>query len=212
MTKTAFRDVLEAQAARIDVAVPPAILDACAVHFDLMVRWNATHNLTRVVDPTEAAIRHYLDCLVPALAWTAAGLPTPTSFLDIGSGAGFPGLIAALVWPGVEAGLVEPARKRASFLNIAAGAMGIKARVQSPGSQTSSLVLSRATFSAGVHETLWPYVVPGGRVVVWSTSHELDTWRESVSTWKDASLSAVPYRLPGVDDRLLVVVERGVQR
>ncbi len=200
-----FRDVLVAAAAKVGVVLPAVVVDGCVTHYGLMVRWNATHNLTRVVDPADAAVRHYLDCLVPLLEW-----PAPAEFLDIGSGAGFPGLMAALVWSGSLARLVEPARKRASFLSIAAGAMGIRSSVHSPGPMTSGIVLSRATFSEGARETLWPYVAPGGALLVWSTHHEAPTWERTVSTWKDAALTVRDYVLPEVEGRILVVVERGI--
>jgi 16S rRNA G527 N7-methylase RsmG len=200
-----FREVLVEQGARVGVVLPAAVVEGCATHYALMVRWNATHNLTRVSSPEDAAVRHYLDCAIPAVALAAS---VPGRFLDIGSGAGFPGLVAALVWSGVEAGLVEPARKRASFLSIAAGAMGVRAVVHAPGPLQAPLVLSRATFSDGVREELWPYVERGGRLVVWSTTHELPAWERAVSTWDSASLTTVPYALPGLDGRLLVVVDR----
>jgi 16S rRNA G527 N7-methylase RsmG len=201
-----FRDVLAEQAAAVGVVLPQAVLDGCATHYGLMVRWNATHNLTRVSSPEEAAVRHYLDCALPAMQWLARE-GRPEHFLDIGSGAGFPGLVAALVW-GASAGLVEPARKRASFLTIAAGAMGVRATVHTPGPRTAPLVLTRATFSDGAREELWPYVERGGRLAVWSTTHDLPAWQTSVSTWEGAEMKAVPYALPGVDGRVLVVVSR----
>jgi 16S rRNA G527 N7-methylase RsmG len=201
-----FRDVLIEQAASIGVVLPEAVLAGCATHYGLMVRWNGTHNLTRVSTPEDAAVRHYLDCAVPALLWLERE-GRPDRFLDIGSGAGFPGLVAALVWA-AEAGLVEPARKRASFLAIAAGALGVRAVVRAPGEHTSSLVLSRATFSDGAREELWPYVERGGRLLVWSTTHERAAWETAVSTWVDASIEAVPYVLPKVEGRLLMVVTR----
>lgn len=206
MSTVDFRTVFVEQAALAGVSLSAPVIAGCVAHYGLMIRWNATHNLTRVVHPEEAAVRHYLDCLVPMLAWSPAS--PPKEFLDIGSGAGFPGLVAALLWPGVTAGLVEPARKRASFLSIAAGAMGVRAQVRSPGPCTSTLVLSRATFSSGVRETLWPYVAPGGVLLVWSTIHEAETWRSTVATWADASLSCILYALPGIDGRELVVVQR----
>jgi len=207
-TADAFRSILIEQAALVGVDLPAAVVEGCVTHYGLMVRWNATHNLTRVIEPEDAAVRHYLDCLLPVMAWSASQSTTPSAFLDIGSGAGFPGLIAALVWPGATAGLVEPARKRASFLSIAAGAMGVRAQVRSPGPWTSSVVLSRATFSSGVRETLWPYVESGGSLLVWSTHHEAETWSATVSTWTDATLTSIPYALPGLEGRVLVVVSR----
>jgi 16S rRNA (guanine527-N7)-methyltransferase len=207
MAERDFREVLVEQAARIGTVLPASVIEGCATHYALMVRWNGTHNLTRVSSPEDAAVRHYLDCALPALMLAPTA---PARFLDIGSGAGFPGLVAALAWPGVEAGLVEPARKRASFLLLAAGVMGLRAEVHVPGARCAPLVLSRATFSDGAREKLWPYVERGGRLVVWSTNHELSAWERTVSTWEGAILSSWGYALPGVEDRLVVSVVRAL--
>ncbi len=207
MVERDFQEVLVEQAARVGAVLPASVVEGCATHYALMVRWNGTHNLTRVSSPEDAAVRHYLDCALPALEMSSTA---PARFLDIGSGAGFPGLVVCLTWPGVGAGLVEPARKRASFLSLAAAAMGVRAVVHAPGVLRAPLVLSRATFSDGARDELWPYVERGGRLVVWSTSHELSAWERTVSTWDGASFSSLRYALPGVEDRLLVTVTRAV--
>ena len=214
-----FAETLTRAADRCGVVVPPAVIAGCATHYALLVKWNATHNLTRVVDAEDAALKHYLDCAIPLLqasrgregALEAGGAP-PVAFADIGAGGGFPGLVAALVWPTAKATLVEPARKRQSFLQVAASAMGLKVSVVGPtvtpagtSTLTAPLVLSRATFSAGERQTLWSYVAPGGALWAWTTPHELPTWFQESATWPGASATEWPYLLDGVDRRLLVV-------
>lgn len=207
-----FAETLTRAADRCGVVVPPAVIAGCATHYALLVKWNATHNLTRVVDAEDAALKHYLDCAIPLLQALEAGEPAPEAFADIGAGGGFPGLVAALVWPTAKATLVEPARKRQSFLQVAASAMGLKVSVVGPtvtpagtSTLTAPLVLSRATFSAGERQTLWPYVAPGGALWAWTTPHELPTWLQESATWPGASATERPYLLDGVDRRLLVV-------
>lgn len=171
-----------------------AVVDAFAAHFRLLLRWNPTHNLTRVVEPAEAAVLHYLDCALPLL-----GLSPPGRVCDIGSGAGFPGLIAAVLWPSAQMVLVEPARKRASFLQIAAGELGLKnVQVVPPGAAagTAEMVLSRATFSAGLRQELWGYVAAGGALLAWTTHHDRAMWENEAATWSPASLMWQPYELP----------------
>ncbi|MBM4283388.1 MAG: hypothetical protein FJ137_22475 [Deltaproteobacteria bacterium] len=191
----------------------PRLVQACRLHFQLLRRWNDTHNLTRIVDPSEAAVRHYLDCALPVLT----GSPPRQPFVDVGSGAGFPGLIAALVCREQPATLIEPARKRASFLTFAIGALGLTARVEPPrrdhpGSTGAGAafdwVLSRATFSKTARRELWPYVAHGGQLWVWTTTVEQDTWRELVSTWPDATLRWHGYELAGVGERWIAILER----
>jgi 16S rRNA (guanine527-N7)-methyltransferase len=82
-------------------------------HFSLLLKWNARMNLTRVTDPVEAATRHYGESL-----FLAARL-TPGRVLDIGSGAGFPGIPAVIVRPDCEFHLIDSNQRKAVFLREA---------------------------------------------------------------------------------------------
>jgi 16S rRNA (guanine527-N7)-methyltransferase len=189
-----------------NAGLPPSLVDRCAQHFASLSRWNRTHNLTRITSPHDAALRHYLDCALPVLGLAS---PPADSFIDVGSGAGFPGLVVALARPGVAATLVEPAQKRASFLRVVAGELGLRdLRVASPSSITAPWVLSRATFSSGARTELWPYVEPGGRLWVWTTLAERSQWTVEAATWPDARLSFLDYRLPELGPRCVAVIER----
>ncbi len=187
----------------------------CLAHFELVRRWNQTHNLTRIVNAEDAAVRHYLDCAIPVLrnlcsSSSVEGNLHPREFVDVGSGAGFPGLVVASLLPHWSATLVEPARKRASFLTIAAASLRLSGvRVVSALQGTMApWVLSRATFSARSREELWPYVVPGGLLWAWTTPSEEKSWNDLVATWPDATLTWDTYRLHGVGDRTVVVIRR----
>jgi len=197
--------------------LPPAVVQGSQTHFALLRRWNDTHNLTRIIDPAEAAVRHYLDCALPVFRGPVPPVGTEAGghdFADIGSGAGFPGLVAALVRPEFGATLVEPSRKRASFLRVAAGALGLRnVRVDEPhrGRGTAPAfrwVLSRATFSRSVRDELWPYVAAGGVLWAWTTPAEQDTWSDLVHTWPDARLTWHAYELPGVGSRVIAMIAR----
>ncbi len=186
-------ELLELEAALSGHGLSAVHTAAFVAHFRLLLRWNPTHNLTRILSPREAAVLHYLDSVFPLLA-----APPPPSLCDVGSGAGFPGLVAAVLWPSTEVVLVEPARKRASFLQIAASELGLKnVRVTGPSRvSTHARVLSRATFSAGARHELWAYVAPGGSLWAWTTHHDRSTWEREAATWLPSSTEWVPYRLP----------------
>jgi 16S rRNA G527 N7-methylase RsmG len=198
-----LRVALAAGARGSGVTLEQRVIDACAIHYELLVRWNRTHNLTRITDPEDAARKHYLDCLVPLLAW-----PAPAAFVDVGSGAGFPGLMAALAWPSAHALLVEPAQKRVSFLQLAAGAMKVKVEVHAPGASVRApVVVSRATFSPGGRGELSRYAAEAAAIAVWGHRHDLPTWESEVSTWGGWRATAVDYRVEGLEERSLLVAE-----
>jgi 16S rRNA (guanine527-N7)-methyltransferase len=84
-------------------------------HYELLVRWNAFVNLTRIQHEEEAVLRHYCESLFVALHLPPGAL----SVADIGSGAGFPGFPVAVVRPEVRMTLIESHRRKAVFLKEA---------------------------------------------------------------------------------------------
>jgi 16S rRNA (guanine527-N7)-methyltransferase len=92
--------------------VPPGYLDRCAEHALLVQTANRRMNLTKVVEAREIAAKHYLD------SWRAAQyLPLMgRSVLDLGSGAGYPGVPVALAEPHTKVYLCESIQKKADFL------------------------------------------------------------------------------------------------
>jgi 16S rRNA (guanine527-N7)-methyltransferase len=98
----------------------------------LLGEWNKVHNLTGA--RTDEEIRaHILDSLYPL-----SFIPTPTSLLDVGTGAGFPGLVLAVALPQTQIVLAEPLRKRSAFLKYAAMDLGLE-NVQVEGKRVEAI-------------------------------------------------------------------------
>ncbi|MBI3471272.1 MAG: 16S rRNA (guanine(527)-N(7))-methyltransferase RsmG [Candidatus Solibacter usitatus] len=81
-------------------------------HLDLVLRWNRNLNLTRITELDEIVERHYAESLFLAMQLP----PGPLSIVDIGSGAGFPGVPVAVARPESRITLVESHRRKAVFL------------------------------------------------------------------------------------------------
>jgi 16S rRNA (guanine527-N7)-methyltransferase len=92
--------------------VPPRYLDRCAEHALLVQEANRRMNLTKIVEPKDIAAKHYLDC------WRASRyLPLMgRSLLDLGSGAGYPGVPIALAEANASVVLLDSVQKKAAFL------------------------------------------------------------------------------------------------
>ena len=104
---------IEEGAAQMGVRLGPDQLKLLGRHVDLMLKWNKSVNLTAITDPDEVAEKHVLDSLavVPVLP--------SGSLLDVGTGAGFPGIPAAIVRPDLEVVLVDSVQKKVAFLKSA---------------------------------------------------------------------------------------------
>ncbi len=84
-------------------------------HYELLLRWNKTLNLTSIAGLEEAVLRHYCESL-----FVGIHLPTsPVSVLDLGSGAGFPGIPMAILRPDCRVTLAESHQRKAVFLREA---------------------------------------------------------------------------------------------
>lgn len=94
-------------------------IDALDAHYQLMVRWNKTLNLTKITDVQEAVARHYIESLFLGVHLPAGHL----KIADIGSGPGFPGLPVAVFRPECEISLIESHQRKAVFLKEASREM-----------------------------------------------------------------------------------------
>lgn len=109
-----------------------------------LFKWNKIHNMTGVKD--ENSIDEFIyDAVFPI-----SFLPSANTLLDIGTGAGFPGMILALALPDTKVTLVEPLTKRASFLQFIKADLGldnvrvVKKRVEEMDSEIFDIITSRA--------------------------------------------------------------------
>lgn len=126
-------------------------------------KWTRVYNLTSVRDPSEMMTHHLLDSLsvVPALQryLLSAGLDHGSRLLDVGSGAGLPGVVIAICCPTVNVTCVDTVAKKAAFIKQAALALklpnlsGLHARVESI-TQPFDVICSRA-FASLVDFTSW---------------------------------------------------------
>ncbi len=107
------------------VATPPQLFEQLSAYLDLLLKWNARTNLTAVHDPEAIVTRHFGESLFLA-AHVPAGIQT---VLDLGSGAGFPGLPLQLLRPDLTVTLAESQHKKSAFLREVIRSLHLTAKV-----------------------------------------------------------------------------------
>ncbi len=154
------------------VGQPPPVVDALWRYAEELLRWNAKVNLTAITRPDEVVEKHLVDSLL-----ALPEVQGVTSVLDVGAGAGLPGLPLALALPGLEVTLVEAVGKKVAFMKNAIVKLGLVGRVRAVqvhaagdrGAEQLPLVdlaIARAfTEVEGWVRLAKHYVRPEGRVV-----------------------------------------------
>lgn len=160
---------LQTDAAALGWTLEPTAAERLATYRDLLVKWNATYNLTALRDPAQMRSQHLADCLavVAPLRRHAAG--RPQRLLDVGSGGGLPGVVLAAVEPAWDVTCVDTVGKKAAFVRQVAAELGLPnlhaehARVEALKVPPFDLITSRAFASLPDFVQLTrPLLAPGG--------------------------------------------------
>ena len=150
--KLALAQRIEAGAAALALPLSAAQVDALARYLQLLQRWTTTYNLTAIRDPEKMIAQHVLDCLAAMSALRRRrGAQVPGErLLDVGSGAGLPGIVFAVVAPERQVVCVDSVRKKVAFITDAIGRLGLKnvtgvhARVEDVRAPPFDVIASRA--------------------------------------------------------------------
>lgn len=111
---------LEAKCAALGIALTGPMLDALDQYAEILVEYNQKVNLTAITDPEGIENKHFADSLL------LANLPeTAGKLVDVGTGAGFPGVVAKIFKPELQLTLMEPTGKRVEFLKYVCAQLGL---------------------------------------------------------------------------------------
>jgi 16S rRNA (guanine527-N7)-methyltransferase len=212
-------DLLAATAAGWGLALNRTQLDQFATYATELRRWNARVNLTAITDESSIVTRHFLDSLRCALSWGSA----PQSLIDVGSGAGFPGLPLKILRPELQLTLVESVAKKAAFLRHIVALLGLgdvvvlAARAEAVGRDEAhraryDVAVARAVAELRVlAEYCLPFCRLGGRFLApkgAGIERELLAAQAAISKLGGRIVAVEVVELPGVERRSLVVIEK----
>ncbi len=143
---------LEQGLAEIGLSLSAEQIKALLAYMDLIAKWNKVYNLTALRAKEDMLTHHLLDCLsiIPALdAWQAELGQAQPRLLDVGSGAGLPGLILAICRPDWQIETIDTVGKKAAFMQQAASHLALK-NVRVHHNRVEKLAQTQADFFDGI--------------------------------------------------------------
>lgn len=181
-------------------------LDAIATYLNLLLKWNAKVNLTSVGDPEQIISRHFGESLFAARRLFPDGDSEQTA-IDVGSGAGFPGLAIKIAVPSLQTTLVESNNRKATFLREVIRALGLRSvTVLAERAEQVSLRADLVTFRAvekfeNALSAASSLVSPGCRIAILIGSAQVNTAEKLLQAFHWES----PVPLPNSHSRVLLV-------
>jgi 16S rRNA (guanine527-N7)-methyltransferase len=192
------------------------------VHYEReLLEWNQKFNLTAIRDSESIRTKHFLDSYSCVLAW---GATPPYRLVDIGTGAGFPGIPLKIIYPNTHVTLVESVGKKAMFCQHVIRVLGlegievVQSRAEDFGQkpehrESYDWAVARAVANMSIlSEYLLPLLKVGGHMLAQkgeSAHAEAHAAEKAMKLMGGKLKQLIPVHLPGIpEDRYLVVVDK----
>ena len=209
---TAFEEILAARAAEAGIPLTAEQIGQFSVYHEMLLDWNTRMNLTALTAPEDVAVKHIIDSLT---AYDAALFDGVRTLIDVGTGAGLPGVPLAVYVPHLTVTLLDSLNKRVRFLTEVTAAMGLQnvRCIHARAEEAARTAEHRAAYDIAVSravarlpvllEYTLPFVRVGGTLLALkgrAYAEEQKEARRAAEVLGGSRITARPVHLPGLDD------------
>lgn len=183
--------------------------------FEFMVEYNKNVNLTSITEFEDVVIKHFIDSVLPFKMLKIGG---EESFIDVGTGAGFPSLPLLICYPSLRGTLCDSLAKRCKYLELVCEKIGVSADiVHARGEELGrerreqyDFATARAVAAMPVlSEFCLPFVKVGGRfIALKSVNEDINVAEKAIKTLGGTLEQIIDYSLPNGDGRRVAVVKK----
>ena len=209
---TAFEEILAARAGEAGIPLTAEQIGQFSVYNEMLLDWNTRMNLTTLTAPEDVAVKHIIDSLT---AYDAALFDGARTLIDVGTGAGLPGIPLAVYAPHLTVTLLDSLNKRVRFLTEVTAAMGLQnvRCIHARAEEAARTAEHRAAYDIAVSravarlpvllEYTLPFVRVGGTLLALkgrAYAEEQKEARRAAEVLGGGRITARPVHLPGLDD------------
>ncbi len=213
-------DILKESSTEYNIVISDDLVKKLEIYGRLLKEWNEKINLTAIKDDEGIAIKHFLDCL---LVSKVADFKDGMNIIDVGTGAGFPGLVIAAAYPNVNVTLLDSTGKKLKAVENIAEEMGVRnvkilhSRAEDAGKSPEfrekyDFATARAVADLRVLlEYTLPFVKVGGSFLSLkgaTAKEEIDGAGNSLKALGGKIDSINDFTLPGGDKRAIIKVKK----
>ena len=212
-----FVDELKVAATEYGLNLTEDQISAFNKYYELLYEWNKKINLTAITEPKDVAIKHMVDSLS---CFKADLFKENTSLIDVGTGAGFPGLPLKIFYPSLKLTLLDSLNKRVKFLQLVVDELGLKdievihARSEEAARNKKyrekfDLATARAVARLPIIcEYCLPFVKDGGTFIALKGrqyEEEATQAQKAIKVLGGEIADIMPVKLPEIDDKRAVI-------
>ena len=210
-----MKEELITRAALMGVSLSENQADQLIRYSELLREWNEKINLTAITEPGEILSKHFLDCL-SLIPYLRANFPQNCTIIDVGTGAGFPGLVLKIAMPELKMVLLDSLQKRVRFLETVCEELSLEdvvcihARAEELAHDENyrehfDIATARAVSSLpALAEYCSGYVKSGGEFIAYKGPGWQEEMAENEAVFEKLRLffeKSLPIELPGTDLR-----------